>query len=168
MLPLVAVARKSQNCFHQPGTGLPAHDTDDPGSLPTARVIPMRAVPTISTVNVTASTGSPQIFFAPAASRISNCRSIRGFCRPSAAPATPMRLSLPGPGQSHGSQRVVTRSGLIWSSSVMSSGRLILDRLGRHQRPSPLHRQAQTNTHFSEALQNRTLLLCGDTNMRQS
>lgn len=30
----------------------------------------------------------------------------------------------------------------------MSSGRLFLDRVGRHQSPSPLHRHAQTNTHF--------------------
>jgi hypothetical protein len=31
---------------------------------------------------------------------------------------------------------------------LMSSDRLFLDRVGRHQSPSPLHRQAQTNTHF--------------------
>lgn len=30
----------------------------------------------------------------------------------------------------------------------MSSGRLFLDRVGRHQSPSPLHRHAQTTTHF--------------------
>ena len=30
----------------------------------------------------------------------------------------------------------------------MSSGRLFLDRVGRHQSPSPLRRHAQTNTHF--------------------
>jgi len=37
------------------------------------------------------------------------------------------------------------------SSSAMSSGRLILDRVGRHQRPSPLHRHSQINMHFSQA-----------------
>ena len=42
----------------------------------------------------------------------------------------------------------------------MSSGRLFLDRVGRHQSSSPLYRQAQANMHFSEALQNRTFLLC--------
>ena len=42
----------------------------------------------------------------------------------------------------------------------MSSGRLFLDRVGRHQSPSPLHRQAQTNTHFSAALEKGTFLLC--------
>jgi hypothetical protein len=31
---------------------------------------------------------------------------------------------------------------------AMSSGRLFLDRVGRHQSPSPLHRQTQTNTQF--------------------
>jgi len=31
----------------------------------------------------------------------------------------------------------------------MSSGRLILDRVGRHQSPSPLHRHEQHNTHSS-------------------
>jgi hypothetical protein len=30
----------------------------------------------------------------------------------------------------------------------MSSGRLFLDRVGRHQSPSPLRRHAQTTTHF--------------------
>lgn len=30
----------------------------------------------------------------------------------------------------------------------MSSDRLFLDRVGRHQSPSPLHRHAQTTTHF--------------------
>ncbi len=31
----------------------------------------------------------------------------------------------------------------------MSSGRLFLDQVGRHQSPSPLHRQPELNTHFS-------------------
>jgi len=33
----------------------------------------------------------------------------------------------------------------------MSSGRLFLDRVGRHQSPSPLHRHSQFNMHFSQA-----------------
>ena len=33
-----------------------------------------------------------------------------------------------------------------YPSSAMSSGRLFLDRVARQQSPSPLHRQAQTNT----------------------
>jgi hypothetical protein len=33
------------------------------------------------------------------------------------------------------------------SSSAMSSDRLFLDRVGRHQSPSPLHRQGQNNMH---------------------
>ena len=33
-------------------------------------------------------------------------------------------------------------------SSAMSSGRLFLDRVGRHQSPSPLRRHTQTSTHF--------------------
>jgi hypothetical protein len=32
-----------------------------------------------------------------------------------------------------------------------SSGRLFLDRVGRHHCPSPLHRHAHTNMHFSQA-----------------
>jgi hypothetical protein len=32
----------------------------------------------------------------------------------------------------------------------MSSGRLFLDRVGRHQSPSPLHRHEQSNMHSSE------------------
>jgi hypothetical protein len=37
-----------------------------------------------------------------------------------------------------------------FSSSAMSSGRLFLDRVGRHQSPSPLHRQPQNNMHSAE------------------
>jgi hypothetical protein len=33
----------------------------------------------------------------------------------------------------------------------MSSDRLFLDRVGRHQSPSPLHRHSQFNMHFSQA-----------------
>ena len=33
----------------------------------------------------------------------------------------------------------------------MSSGRLFLDRVGRHQSPSPLHRHPQINTHSANA-----------------
>src|SRR3984885_5124951 len=33
----------------------------------------------------------------------------------------------------------------------MSSGRLFLDRVGRHQSPSPLHRHEQINMHFPDA-----------------
>jgi hypothetical protein len=32
----------------------------------------------------------------------------------------------------------------------MSSDRLFLDRVGRHQSPSPLHRHEQSNTHISK------------------
>jgi hypothetical protein len=39
----------------------------------------------------------------------------------------------------------------LCSSSAMSSDRLFLDRVGRHQSPSPLHRLSQTNTHSSHA-----------------
>ena len=35
----------------------------------------------------------------------------------------------------------------LLSSSAMSSGRLFLDRVGRHQSPSPLHRHGQNNMH---------------------
>ena len=37
-----------------------------------------------------------------------------------------------------------------FSSFAMSSGRLFLDRVGRHQSPSPLHRHTQINMHSSE------------------
>ena len=36
---------------------------------------------------------------------------------------------------------------MLFPSSAMSSGRLFLDRVGRHQSPSPLHRRSQNNTH---------------------
>ena len=34
----------------------------------------------------------------------------------------------------------------LFSSSAMSSGRLFIDRVGRHQSPSPLHRRAQNKS----------------------
>jgi len=45
------------------------------------------------------------------------------------------------------------RAGRItpFSSSAMSSGRLFLDRVGRHQSPSPLHRHEQSNTDSQQA-----------------
>jgi hypothetical protein len=45
--------------------------------------------------------------------------------------------------------QVKGRAGRItpFSSSAMSSDRLFLDRVGRHQSPSPLHRRPQNNTH---------------------
>ena len=48
--------------------------------------------------------------------------------------------------------QVQERAGRItpFSSSAMSSGRLFLDRVGRHQSPSPLHRHEQINTHSAE------------------
>jgi hypothetical protein len=47
--------------------------------------------------------------------------------------------------------QVKERAGRItpFSSSAMSSDRLFLDRVGRHQSPSPLHRHEQINTHPS-------------------
>ena len=52
--------------------------------------------------------------------------------------------------------QVKERAGRItpFSSSAMSSGRLFLDRVGRHQSPSPLHRRDQNN---SVALSGRTI-----------
>ena len=41
-----------------------------------------------------------------------------------------------------------------------SSGRLFLNRVGRHQSPSPLHRHPQFNMHSSQASEKGTLLLC--------
>ena len=48
--------------------------------------------------------------------------------------------------------RTKERTGRItlFSSSAMSSDRLFLDQVGRHQSPSPLHRHTQTNTPFQK------------------
>ena len=55
------------------------------------------------------------------------------------------RLPLVGP-----EAQVKERAGRNTFSLIvpMSSGRLFLDRVGRHQSPSPLRRHAQTTTHF--------------------
>ena len=50
---------------------------------------------------------------------------------------TASRWSAPSPGK----ERVGRTT--LFSSSAMSSGRLFLDRVGRHQSPSPLHRHGQ-------------------------
>jgi len=51
-----------------------------------------------------------------------------------------------GSGPDHEARRKKTRLLIV----ATSSGRLFLDRVGRHQSPSPLYRHTQTNTHFSE------------------
>jgi len=63
----------------------------------------------------------------------------------------PGRKAVPPPDGRPRTQ-VKARDGRITpsSSSAMSSDRLILDRVGRHQSPSPLHRHTQLNMHFSE------------------
>jgi hypothetical protein len=57
----------------------------------------------------------------------------------------------PGPTTSRRSAptQVEERDGrtATFSSFAMSSGRLFLDRVGRHQSPSPLHRHTQLNMH---------------------
>ena len=50
----------------------------------------------------------------------------------------------------------------------MSSGQLFLDRVGRHQSPSPLRRHAQTTTHFPVATSNRNFLLCWEPELSTS
>jgi hypothetical protein len=52
-----------------------------------------------------------------------------------------------GSGPGHQARRKETRLLIV----ATSSGRLFLDRVGRHQSPSPLHRHSHTNTHFSQA-----------------
>jgi hypothetical protein len=57
------------------------------------------------------------------------------------------RWSAPGPGK--GTRR---EDHAPSHRPQMSSGRLILDRVGRHQSPSPLHRHEKINMHFAESL----------------
>src|SRR5215475_8314095 len=56
---------------------------------------------------------------------------------------TASRWSVPGPGK-----RTCREDHVLSHRPQMSSGRLFLDRVGRHQSPSPLRRHAQTTTHF--------------------
>jgi hypothetical protein len=58
--------------------------------------------------------------------------------------------------------QVQERAGRItpFSSSAMSSDRLFLDRVGRHQSPSPLHRHGQINMAFPGWREKGTFLLC--------
>ena len=56
---------------------------------------------------------------------------------------TASRRSAPSPGQ-----RTRREDHALSHRPQMSSGRLFLDRVGRHQSPSPLRRHAQTTTHF--------------------
>src|SRR5271154_3436137 len=75
----------------------------------------------------------------------------RGICRSdvlitSCKPGPDYRFPV-GPGPGHKARRKKTRLLIV----ATSSDRLFLDRVGRHQSPSPLHRHSQTNTHFSQA-----------------
>ena len=58
---------------------------------------------------------------------------------------TASRWSGPGQVREHAGRN------MFWPSFAMSSDRLFLDRGARQHCPSPLHRQAQTNMHFSPA-----------------
>jgi hypothetical protein len=59
---------------------------------------------------------------------------------------TASRWSAPGPGQ-----RTRREDHALSHRPQMSSGRLFLDRVGRHQSPSPLHRRSQNNTQSPDA-----------------
>ena len=65
---------------------------------------------------------------------------------PSFKPGPAYRFPV-GSGPSHKARRKKTRLPIV----ATSSGRLFLDRVGRHQSPSPLHRHPQFNMHFSQA-----------------
>ena len=65
------------------------------------------------------------------------------------------RRSAPGPGS-----RTCREDHAPSHRPQMSSGRLFLDRVGRHQSPSPLHRRTQHNTHFPDGQEKGTFLLC--------
>ena len=58
------------------------------------------------------------------------------------------RLPLVGP-ESQGEERAGRNT--LRLIVAMSSGRLSLDRVGRHQSPSPFHRHEQHNTHSAES-----------------
>ena len=70
----------------------------------------------------------------------------------------------PGPTASRRSApaQVKERAGRTtpFSSSAMSSDRLFLDRVGRHQSPSPLHRHAQITCTSQKPRRKATFLLC--------
>jgi hypothetical protein len=61
-----------------------------------------------------------------------------------------------GSGPDHEARRKETRLPIV----AMSSGRLFLDQVGRHQSPSPLHRHTQFNMHFYKPRKKGTFLLC--------
>jgi hypothetical protein len=54
---------------------------------------------------------------------------------------------LPPDGRSRPQEKERAGRNTLFSSSAMSSDRLFLDRVGRHQSPSLLHRRSQINTH---------------------
>jgi hypothetical protein len=68
---------------------------------------------------------------------------------------TASRWSAPSPGK-----RTRREDHALSHRPQMSSGRLFLDRVGRHQSPSPLRRHAQTTTRSHVETQNRNFLLC--------
>jgi hypothetical protein len=68
---------------------------------------------------------------------------------------TASRRSAPNPGQ-----RTRREDHALSHRPQMSSGRLFLDRVGRHQSPSPLRRHEQITTHSRAASEKGTFLLC--------
>jgi hypothetical protein len=99
------------------------------------RSLPRRLAETASN-----KTEAPQLRFLRQAESI---RPMAGRCR-----SLDRSSSLP-PGCSFPSPRT-RREARILLIVRMSSDRLFLDRVGRHQSPSPLHRHEQSNTHLSK------------------
>ena len=73
-------------------------------------------------------------------------RNLSVRCRAVCKPKPGLEHRLPPMAPDPGSRTRREERGLLIVS--MSSGRLFLDRVGRHQSPSPLRRHAQTTTHL--------------------
>jgi len=99
-------------------------------------------------------TEAPRIAFSEAWRNLSVRCGLKTKTKPRAR-AVPPPVGRPG-------AQVKERAGRITllSSSAMSSGRLFLDQVGRHQSLSPLHRHEQIIMAFPGWRQKRTFLLC--------
>ena len=118
-----------------------------PGDFLIAKESLRRSLPRHFLASASNHTEGPQYAFSKASRNLSGPM---GFQKQNQTPGwepTASRWSAPSPGK-----RTRREDHAPSHRPQMSSGRLFLDRVGRHQSPSPLHRHAQTNTHFPRAL----------------
>ena len=127
-----------------PCTGkLSARPAGKPGDFLIAKESLRRSLPRHLLPAPVKNTEAPQYAFSKAWRNLSGPMGFQNQNQTLGRDRTSSRRSAPSPGK-----RTRREDHAPSHRPQMSSGRLFLDRVGRHQSPSPLHRHTQINTRF--------------------